>query len=112
MTEENTTQKAVNTISLTTAQAWAKKWRDTPGATIKAHLIPQADITQLMAEKDVVDVRAYIGIDENGINKLMLVGVDTKGNDLIDDTNEQYIYDFTQPCPDTCNVTSPLYTLK
>lgn len=112
MLENDTTEKVVNTISLETAQAWAKKWRDTPGATIKAHLIPQADITQLMAEKDVQDVRAYIGIDENGINKLMLVGVDANGNDLINDANNQYIYDFTQPCPDTCNVTSPLYTLK
>lgn len=112
MSDNNSQQTAVNTITLETAQAWAKKWRDTPGATVKAHLIPQIDITQLMNEKDVVDVRAYIGIDENGENKLMLVGVDAEGNDLIDDANEQYIYDFTKPCPTTCNVTSPLYTLK
>ena len=112
MSEESTTGTAVNTISLTTAQDWAARWRATPGATVKAHLIPQVDITQLMAEKDVVDVRAYIGIDENGENKLMLVGVDADGNDLIDDNNEQYIYDFTKPCPTVCCVESPLYTLK
>ena len=112
MSDNNSQETAVNTITLQTAQAWAKKWRDTPGATVKAHLIPQIDITQLMNEKDVVDIRAYIGIDDNGENKLMLVGVDANGNDLIDDANEQYIYDFTKPCPTTCNVTSPLYTLK
>jgi len=112
MSENKSQETAVNTITLETAQAWAQKWRDTPGATVKAHLIPQIDITQLMNEKDVVDIRAYIGIDDNGENKLMLVGVDANGNDLIDDANEQYIYDFTKPCPTTCNVTSPLYTLK
>lgn len=112
MSDNNSQETAVNTITLQTAQAWAKKWRDTPGSTVKAHLIPQIDITQLMNEKDVVDIRAYIGIDDNGENKLMLVGVDANGNDLIDDANEQYIYDFTKPCPTTCNVTSPLYTLK
>ncbi|MGX7668967.1 hypothetical protein [Flavobacterium pedocola] len=109
MSENNSQETAVNTITLQTAQAWAQKWRSTPGATVKAHLIPQVDITQLMNEKDVVDVRAYIGIDENGENKLMLVGVDANGNDLINDADEQYIYDFTRPCPDTCDTKSPLF---
>lgn len=111
MTEKNTTVTAVNTITLETAQSWAKNWRATPAATVKAHLIPHVDIKQLMAEENVVDVRAYIGIDDNGENKLMLVGVDANGNDLIDDAKGQYIYDFTKPCPTTCNITSPLYTL-
>ena len=66
MSENKSQETAVNTITLETAQAWAQKWRDTPGATVKAHLIPQIDITQLMNEKDVVDIRAYIGIDDNG----------------------------------------------
>lgn len=101
-----------NAISLETAQAWATRWRSNPENTVKAHLIPQIDITELLAEDEVVDVRAYIGVDENGVNKLMLVGVDSKGNDLIDDDKKQYIYDFTKPCPSTCDIVSPLYTLK
>lgn len=112
MSDNNSQGTAVNTITLTTAQAWAQKWRDTPGANVKAHLIPRIDIVQLMNNEETVDVRAYIGIDDNGENKLMLVGVDADGNDLIDETKGQYIYDFTKPCPTTCNVTSPLYTLK
>lgn len=103
---------AENTITLQQAQEWATTWRSNPSNTVKAHLIPNLDITQLLNETNVVDVRAYIGVDENGINKLMLVGVDINGNDLIDDTNKQYIYDFTKPCPSTCDVDSPLYTLK
>lgn len=101
-----------NVITLETAQNWATRWRSNPENTVKAHLIPQADITELMAEDDVQDVRAYIGVDAAGVNKLMLVGVDKDGNDLIDDQCQQYIYDFTKPCPSTCDVNSPLYTLK
>ena len=72
-------------------------------------------------------VRSYIGIDttngtkkENGYGeKLVIVGttydVKTKvHSDII--KNEQDptsldsgIYDFTQPCPSTCDVTSPLF---
>ena len=103
---------STNTITLATAQTWAANWRSKPQNVIKAYLIPQADITQLMAETNVQDVRAYCGIDENGEYKLMLVGVDSSGNDLIDDAAGDYIYDFTMPCPQTCDVNSPLYTLK
>jgi len=101
-----------NTIPLGQAQDWAAKWRSNPANTVKAHLIPQADITQLYAKTDVVDIRAYLGIDANGIQKLMLVGVDASGNDLIDSKTGHYIYDFTTPCPTMCSVRSPLFTLQ
>lgn len=112
--ENNTSNKSIeeNVISLETAQIWAARWRENPANTVKAHLIPRVDINELLAEKYVVDVRAYIGVDGDGVNKLMLVGVDADGNDLINENNGQYIYDFTQPCPNTCDVESPLYTLK
>jgi hypothetical protein len=100
-----------NTITLATAQAWAKNWRANPNNVIKAYLIPQDDITQLMAEADVQDVRAYCGIDGTGEYKLMLVGVDKNGNDLINEAVGANIYDFTMPCPSICDVNSPLFTL-
>lgn len=100
-----------NTITLAKAQKWATKYRLDPSNTIKAYLIPEADIKQLYAKTDVVDVRAYMGIDEEGIQKLMLVGVDATGNDLIDSKSGHYIYDFTAPCPTMCSVNSPLFTL-
>ncbi|TGD56650.1 hypothetical protein [Flavobacterium humi] len=114
MDQKTTSNKSIeeNVISLETAQEWAARWRMNPENTVKAHLIPRVDINELLAEKYVVDVRAYIGVDDDGVNKLMLVGVDADGKDLINDSNQQYIYDFTQPCPNTCDVDSPLYTLK
>lgn len=101
-----------NTITLEQAQQWAQTWRSNPNNTVKAFLIPEADITQLLAEEGVANVRAYMGIDENNTQKLMLVAVDAEGNDMINEENGQYIYDFTQPCPKTCDVNSPLFTLE
>jgi hypothetical protein len=103
---------AQNTITLAQAQAWATKWRSNPANTVKAHLIPEVDISQLLAEPGIANIRAYIGIDDNGTNKLMLVGVDADGKDMINDATGQYIYDFTRPCPADCDNTSPLFTLK
>ena len=103
---------ATNTITLATAQNWAAKWQSNPDHKIKAFLIPKEDITQLFEYEGVCDVRTYIGIDENGIHKLMIVGTDAAGNDLIDDQNKQYIYDFTQPCPPLCDSKSPLFNPK
>lgn len=101
---------ATNVITLKQAQEWAANWRSNPENTVKAHLIPEVDVTQLLNEPGVENIRAYIGVDEKGINKLMLVGVDADGNDMIDDAAGQYIYDFTKPCPDTCDPKSPLYS--
>ena len=99
-----------NTITLVQAKSWAKRWNTTaPSNKTKAYLIPQEDITQLMQEAGVVNVRAYNGIDDTGVYKLMLVGVDANGKDMVDEANGQYVYDFTQPCPKVCDTTSPLF---
>ncbi|AWI25777.1 hypothetical protein [Flavobacterium pallidum] len=101
-----------NVIPLETAQEWAQAWVSSGISPVKAYLIPEADITQLMAEPEVQDVRAYMGIDGNGVSKMMLVGVDKSGNDLIDYNNGLYVYDFTMPCPTTCDTSSPLYFVR
>ena len=100
-----------NTITLETAQLWASNWRRNPENSVKAFLIPSTDITELLEYEGVTDIRTYVGIDERGTHKLMLVGVDADGNDLIDDVKGQYIYDFTKPCPPVCDVNSPLFKL-
>lgn len=104
---------AKNVIPLNEAQNWAKIYREKNPNSVIAYLVPGIDFTQLLQEKDVVDIRAYVGIDpESGLQKLMLVGVDANGNDLINPENGQFIYDFTRPCPNECAVNSPLFTLK
>lgn len=102
---------AENTITLEQAQKWAQNWIDNPSKDIRAFLIPEIDLSQVMADESTVNVRSYLGIDDNGNCKLMIVGVDVDGNDLIDDEAGQYIYDFTQGCPKNCDINSPLFKL-
>lgn len=102
----------LNTITLETAQEWAARWKRQQGKyneynQLKAFWIPGIDFTQVMEETGVQDVRAYIGIDENEVEKLMIVGVDEEGNDMIDEGKGWYIYDFSEPCPNKCNTKEP-----
>lgn len=119
-----------NTITLEEAKRWAAKWRQLEGDynkhhELKAFLIPKIDILEVLAE-DIDAARAYIGIDDDGIERLMIVGTryDPKTDtyvDMITGTSsksdvtvqiEGDIYDFTKPCPSTCDIDSPLYGLK
>lgn len=96
------------TITLDEAKDWATSWRTNPPKDLaKGHLISGEALSELLATDGVVDVRAYMGVDNTGTQKLMFVGVDADGNDLIDDNH--LIYDQTKPCPDKCDTSSALY---
>ncbi|UGS22923.1 hypothetical protein [Flavobacterium channae] len=96
------------TITLDEAKEWTSSWRTNPPKDLaKGHLIPGDALRELLATDGVVDVRAYMGVDSTGTQKLMFVGVDVNGNDMIDNNN--LIYDSTKPCPPNCDPTSPLY---
>jgi hypothetical protein len=115
-----TLKKEQNTISIAEAQEWGQRWND-GGAKffvnnlLKAFLIPGIDLTQVLAEEGVQDIRTYFGVDGSGQPHLMVVGVDANGNDMIDQDqlvnqkNDWHIYDFSLPCPSTCDVKSPLF---
>lgn len=92
-------------ISLTDAEAWAHSWQTNPPKELsKAHLIPKAVFVDLLNTAQVVNVRAYMGVDDTGIQRLMFVGVNANGNDMTD-----VVYSGTLPCPSDCDTTSPLY---
>ena len=96
------------TITLNEAKDWANKWQTNPPKDLaKAHLKPREALTELLATEEVVNIRAYMGVDGTGAQKLMFVGVNADGKDLIDDNH--LIYDKTEPCPNNCDSTSPLY---
>ncbi len=109
-----------NTISLKTAKSWAKTWRNEESTYNKYHEcrafnIPKIDLQEVLAEDGVASVRAYLGVDPNGEEKLMIVGVNTQGKDMITvGSNGELedgggdIYDFTNPCPKNCDRDSPL----
>lgn len=109
-----------NTITLNTAEKWAKKWQKQEGNynshhELKAMLIPLEDITQLL-DQGVDAVRAYLGVDDTETERFMLVGTkyDAATDTYVDMTpdkvvNRGDIYDFTRPCPPSCDTNSPLY---
>jgi hypothetical protein len=101
-------------ISLAEAQARIKRWLDATvqGPDFRASMVSQADLTGLMAEIGESGIRCYNGIDDTGAYKLIIVAVDANGNDLWDSSQGDNIYDFTTPCPQICDRTSPLYTLE
>lgn len=107
-------QSSTTTISLVEAQTRATRWRaqSIEGNNFKGSLISKEDLQGLVNEIGENGVRAYNGINDKGEYKLMIVAVDENGNDLIDDKNGFYIYDFTTPCPDKCDINSPMFTLK
>ena len=118
---------AVNTICLDKAVAWTTAWRAQDGSfkdhkDLKAFMIPHEDLQEVLAEPNVVNVRAYIGIDTANDNAphLIIVGINAEGEDIIyaaagegcddeDGTVNTGLYDFSHPCPTTCDETSPLY---
>ena len=128
MSEENFTEKpylnkVTNAISLNEAQRWAKRWSKKEGDYNKHHnlnafLIPKVDLLEVLKE-GVDAVRAYIGVDDNGVEKLMIVGtkLDPKTGIYVDmitvgignvEGEQDNIYDFTEPCPPAGDPKSPL----
>ena len=128
MSEENLTEnpqlnKVTNAISLNEAQRWAKRWSKKEGDYNKHHkvnafLIPKVDLLEVLKE-GVDAVRAYIGVDDNGAEKLMIVGtqLDPKTGIYVDmitvgegnaENDQDEIYDFTEPCPPAGDPKSPL----
>lgn len=118
-----------NTISLAIAKDWTNRWRNID-SNYKAHNdcrafnIPLIDLQEVLKEEGVASVRGYIGVEETivegepvFIEKLIIVGVDANGKDMLKLSNEDAnlldpesdpIYDFTNPCPEACDEGSPL----
>lgn len=115
------------TISLEKAQEYARRWRD-PKETFdyKAQhgfLIPLDNLQALIDHKaaNSTSVRAYLGIDDNGYAKLMMVGTvpylhgtgihDDMLPDSVAPVPVGKIYNFTRPCPPFCAHISSLNDL-
>ena len=104
-----------DTISLSDAITWTTNWRSQNPNAVKAFLIPKDDLTGVLAENPDA-VRAYLAIDDNGQEKLVIVGcthqIDGTYKDKLPNPrggdNGNYIFDFTMPCPPVCDPSSQL----
>jgi uncharacterized protein YpmB len=103
----------------TLVEKYAEAWQDVND--LKAFLFHRNDIECILNEKEAAAVRFYMGIKENGTIKcpdMMVVGVNESNEDIISllpkDSGPENeirtgIYDFTMPCPRTCDLQSDLY---
>lgn len=113
-------------ITLAEAIAWTGSWRSAPSTSARAFLIPIEDlqgvINEIKSQPGTPQARAYLAIDDKGVEKLVIVGTSqdtstTPGTTIYRDllpsadgvgTDTNSIYDFTEPCPSACDPTSPL----
>ncbi|MEL6637828.1 MAG: hypothetical protein AAFW73_09715 [Bacteroidota bacterium] len=97
-----------DTIPLDTASDWTKRWEQVFSSTslpmVQGFTLPIIDLQQVVSA-GADSARFYLGEEPNGEYKLILVGVNSKGEDMINtDPKTPYdrIYDLSNPCPPDC----------
>ena len=105
--DDNNGDVVVNNIPVDSAQSYTSKWLATVGKSsletpIQGFTLDDIDLKELLDEDGVDSARFYLGEKPNGDLMLMVLGVDSSGNDMYDASEGQYIYDFSRPCPDDC----------
>lgn len=100
-----------DTISVQRFRTWKATWekhgemyKDT-AALFQYFTIPTLDFTEVLAE-NAKKGKFYFGLEpyrEGYTMKFMLVGIDAKGNELVDYSKGNYIYDLSRLCPPFCN---------
>lgn len=72
-----------HSISLPDASTMTQRFRNTitPGATIAEYFGADA-INNILAQTDCVGIRVYYGLDSANVPNLVILGVDTNGDDL------------------------------
>jgi hypothetical protein len=126
MTTQNTPSPK-DTIIESVAVTITTNWRDYIGKYepadqyIRAFNIPMSDIQNLADFTDCPSVRAYLAMDNSkdiSTLKIILVPVDVSNNDVLSIqipgdggamVEQSAIYDFTNPCPQICDINSPLF---
>jgi hypothetical protein len=79
------------------------KYRDENPNQRIAHFFGKDILEEILAQSGCEGIRMYYGIDENGNKELVLVGADSKENDMT-----EFVVDLSNPCPPTCSKPNPL----
>lgn len=91
-------------IPLAEAAAMTRSWRQrSPGAT-KAGAFHADQVRELLAQKGCVAFRVYNGVNDNGEDSYVLVGVDENDKDMTGGV----LLEFHFPCPPFCDDGSAL----
>jgi hypothetical protein len=123
----NTVDCTTYRIPLEDAERYTKRWREAHPSSDRAFTINVEELKDIVNElgkrhQDYIpQIRVYFGIKDDGKEALILVGVDKWGKDITvlpippgatssgaDAADDSGTYDFTRPCPGTCDTTSSL----
>jgi hypothetical protein len=93
-------------ITLSAAAAMTKNYRDVmPTGAIISHYFGKAAIQDILDQDNCVGLRLYYGLDD-GIQQIIVVGVNSAGNDLY----EGLLAERSVKCPYECPAANPLNT--
>ena len=112
-------------VSLATAADYTKRYQRSAPASEKAGFFFADGLRQLLDQSGVAGMRIYHGLDESGRYRMVLVGVDAEGNDIVkgaarprpksaayamlaSGSGEAVLLDTHFPCPPFCPRDSPL----
>jgi hypothetical protein len=107
-------------VPLKEASEATKHWRNSQ--KINAYAIDKQELLDVIAENEMDAMRVYFGLDKDGKERMFLVAAekikdkfgkvilikDLIDEDPLDGNSGHYVYDFTAPCPNTCDDESPL----
>jgi hypothetical protein len=92
-------------ISLATAEKYVNNFKNNPTIpTIKGGLFNRNVIDAILGQPDCVAVRFYYAKEDNGSPTLVVVGVNSSGNDMENGVIAERIL----PCPPVCGIQGTL----
>lgn len=89
---------------LETASEWTANYRAANPDSTKAHFFGNVILSKILAQTGCVGLRMYYALDDNGDKQMIVVGVDSDGEDQF----MKVIAERSWPCPPYCGGGSPL----
>jgi hypothetical protein len=92
-------------IDLVSAMKLIKNYRTNPKASmLKGGMLGRSAFDKILAQEGCAGIRYYYAQNDTGMQVLVLVGVDAKGEDIQTGAIMERIY----PCPPFCNQTNEM----
>lgn len=74
----------------------------------QAETFDKAIFEKLAAQPGCTGIRAYLGLDDENLVRIIFVGVNDKNEDMLPESGGGAVYEYGQRCPPLCGVTSML----
>lgn len=87
-------------ISMEEAQVLTGNYRRNHEGGVYAHFFGREKLLELLRLEGAMGIRIYLGQDDDGVSKLVLLAADSSGANI-----ENLILDLSYPCPPTCSPT-------